>query len=147
MVYLVGVIAAIALGSGYVLQQRAAANAPMADLLRPRLLLDLMHSRVWWAGIGCMVIGQLLAGLSLQLATVAVVEPLLSTNLLFALALSAALVRQRIRWQEAGGAILLSGALGVFIAIGNPHSSPAPDTSRPLSRLPSRRCSARSRYW
>ena len=62
----------------------------------------------------------------MQLATVALVEPLLSTSLLFALAFAAALAKTRIRWQELVGAVLLSAALGVFIAVGNPHSSPSP---------------------
>ncbi|MDT4936977.1 MAG: hypothetical protein QOG80_648 [Pseudonocardiales bacterium] len=129
MVYFIGVAAALALGLGYVLQQRVAATMPLEELLTWRLLLDLMHRRLWWTGIGCMVVGQVLAGLALQRATVAVVEPLLSANLLFALAFAAMFSRHRIRWQEVVGALLLSAALAVFSAVGNPHSSPAPDTS------------------
>jgi drug/metabolite transporter (DMT)-like permease len=126
VVFVVGVGAAVLVGLGYVLQQRVAATAPLSELLSFRLLLDLMHRPLWWAGIASMVLGQLLAGLALELATVAVVEPLLSTALLFALGFSAALCRQRIRWTEICGALLLSAALGVFLAVGNPHSSPAP---------------------
>ncbi|MDT4908454.1 MAG: hypothetical protein QOF87_189 [Pseudonocardiales bacterium] len=129
MVFLVGVAAALALGVGYVLQQRVAASARLSDLLSFRLLFDLMHKPMWWAGIGCMILGQLLAALALQLATVALVEPLLSTSLLFALAFAAALAKTRLRWQELAGAVLLSAALGVFIAVGNPHSSPSPDVN------------------
>jgi drug/metabolite transporter (DMT)-like permease len=126
MVFVVGVLAALSLGLGYVLQQRVAATAPLAELLSFRLLLDLMHRRLWWAGIGAMVVGELLAGLALQMASVALVEPLLSANLLFALAIAATISGQRIRWYEIVGALLLSASLGVFIAVGNPHSSPAP---------------------
>lgn len=127
MVFLVGIAAAVLLGLGYVLQQRVAATAPLADLLSFRLLLDLMRRRLWWAGIGAMVAGELLAGLALHLASVGLVEPLLSANLLFALLFANLLARHRICWQEIGGAVLLSAALGVFIAVGNPHSSPAPE--------------------
>lgn len=126
MVFFVGIAAALSLGLGYVLQQRAAATAPLSEMLSFRLLLDLMHRPLWWAGIGAMVVGQLLAGLALHLASVALVEPLLSANLLFALAIAAAMSGQRIRWYEVAGALLLSASLGVFIAVGNPHSSPAP---------------------
>ena len=129
MVYIVGVAAALLLGVGYVLQQRAAATTPQEDMLRLRLLLDLMRLPMWWAGIGSMIVAELLSGLALQLATVAVVEPLLSANLLFALALAAALMRRRIKWQEAGGAVLVSAALCVFLAVGQPRSSPAPATT------------------
>jgi drug/metabolite transporter (DMT)-like permease len=129
VVYLVGVAAAVALGLGYVLQQRVAATMPLSEVLTWRLVFDLMHRRQWWFGIGAMVVGQILAGFALQLATVAVVEPLLSANLLFALAFAASLTRHRVRWQEIVGAVLLSVSLGVFIGVGDPHSSPAPDTS------------------
>ena len=127
MVYLVGLAAAILLGAGYVLQQRVAATMPLSELLHLRLLLDLMRRPLWWAGIAAMAAGELLAGLAFHFAAVAVVEPLLSANLLFALALSAALSRVRVHWSEIAGAALLSAALGVFIAVGNPHSSPEPD--------------------
>jgi drug/metabolite transporter (DMT)-like permease len=123
VVFLVGVAAALVLGLGYVLQQRVAETVPLSELLTFRLLLDLIRKPVWLAGIGCMIVGELLAGLALQLATVAVVEPLLSTTLLFALGFAAALAKQRIHWHEVSGALLLSAALGTFIAVGNPHSS------------------------
>ena len=128
MVYLVGVLAALALGIGYVLQQRVAITRSFDEVLRVRLLLELMRLPKWWIGIGFMVVGQILAAFALQLATVAVVEPLLSASLLFALAVSALLARKRITWQEIAGAVLLSTALAVFISVCNPHSSPAPDT-------------------
>jgi drug/metabolite transporter (DMT)-like permease len=127
MVFVVGIAAALSLGLGYVLQQRVASTAPLSELLTFRLLLDLMRRPLWWAGIGAMVIGELLAGLALQLATVAVVEPLLSANLLFALGFAASISRVRLHWTELSGAVLLSASLGVFIAVGNPHSSPSPD--------------------
>jgi drug/metabolite transporter (DMT)-like permease len=123
MVFLVGVAAALSLGLGYVLQQRVAATAPLSEVLRFRLLLDLMHQPMWWLGIGCMIVGQVLSGLALQLSAVAVVEPLLSTNLLFALGFAALFAGRRMQRDEIGGAILLSAALGVFIAVGDPHSS------------------------
>jgi len=128
MVFPVGVLAALLLGVGYVFQQRVAATAPLSELLRFRLLFDLMHRPMWWVGIAFMVTGQLLSGYALQLATVALVEPLLSTNLLFALAVAAMFGGHRPSRAEVGGAVLLSCALGVFIAVGHPRSSPSPDT-------------------
>jgi drug/metabolite transporter (DMT)-like permease len=122
MVYPVGLVAALLLGVGYVLQQRVAATEPLSDLLKFRLLWDLMHRPLWWAGIGAMVLGQLLSGLTLQLGAVAVAEPLYSTSLLFALAIAALLARARPTWREMGGAALVSAALGVFLAVGDPQS-------------------------
>jgi drug/metabolite transporter (DMT)-like permease len=129
MVFVVGVAAALLVGLGYVLQQRVAATAPLSEVLHFRLLLDLMHRPQWWLGIGAMALGQVLSGYALQLATVGLVEPLISTNLLFALVFAGLLSRIRVQWREIAGAVLLSAALGVFIAIGDPHSSkrPRPD--------------------
>jgi drug/metabolite transporter (DMT)-like permease len=135
VVFPVGVLGAALLGLGYVLQQRVARTMPLSEVLHFRLLLDLMRRPLWWAGIAAMVVGQLLGGLALQLATVSVVEPLLSTNLLFALAFAAALARHRIAWQEVCGSVLLSAALGVFIAIGNPHSSSDHDQNIAVAAL------------
>jgi drug/metabolite transporter (DMT)-like permease len=127
VVYVVGIAAATLLGLGYVLQQRVASTAPLSEMLQFRLLFHLMRRPLWWCGIASMVAGQLLSGLALQLATVAVVEPLLSCSLLFALAFASMMSRQRIRWTELCGALLLSAALGVFLAVGDPHSSPSPE--------------------
>lgn len=128
MVILVGLLAAVSLGLGYVLQQRVASTAPLDELLHFRLLFDLMRRPLWWAGICAMVVGELLGALALQLASVGMVEPLLSANLLFALLFANLLSHHRICWQEVGGAVLLSAALGVFITVGNPHGATvAPD--------------------
>jgi drug/metabolite transporter (DMT)-like permease len=129
MVFLIGIAAALLLGLGYVLQQRVAATAPLSEMLTFRLLLDLMRRPLWLGGIAAMAAGEVLSGYALQLASVGLVEPLLSTNLLFALAFANLFSRRRICWQELGGAVLLSAALGVFIAVGDPKShSTLPDT-------------------
>ncbi len=130
MVYLVGLAAALCLGVGYVLQQRAAALTPLEEVLHWRLLLDLLHKPMWLWGVGAMVVGQLLGGLALQLASVALVEPLLSANLLFAFVIAAALSDRRVRWHEVGGAVLLSTALAAFLVVGDPRSSDDPEPSR-----------------
>jgi drug/metabolite transporter (DMT)-like permease len=130
MVFFVGIAAAICLGLGYVLQQRVAARSKESSGHAVRLLLDLMHQRAWWAGVIVMIIGQLLGGLALGLASVAVVEPLLSASLLFAFIIAAFLSNQRVRWHEILGALLVSAALGVFLAVGDPLSSDHPKANR-----------------
>ncbi len=130
MVYAVGVAAALCLGLGYVLQQRAAALTPLKEVLHWRLLRDLLHKPMWLWGVASMVVGQLLGGLALQLASVALVEPLLSANLLFAFVIASALSDRRMRWHEVGGAVLLSLALAAFLVVGNPRSSHDPQPGR-----------------
>jgi len=135
MVFLVGVLAAVSFGLGWVLQQRVAAHAALSELLSYKLVLHLMRKRVWWFGILAMVGGQVLGGLALQLGAVALVEPLLSTNLLFAFLIAGFLARSRVRWHEIGGAVLLSAALGVFIAVGDPRAPHHPKPSWDLGLL------------
>jgi len=116
MVYPVGVAAAVALGIGYVLQQRVAATVPRSELLHFRLLLDLMRRRLWWAGTSLIIAGQCLSALALLFGGVAVVDPLLSTSLLVAFVVAAGQKRHAPRWQEILGALLLTAALAVFLA-------------------------------
>ena len=130
MVYPVGVVAALCLAVGYVLQQRAAATVPLAEVLHWRLLLDLLRRRTWLLGLGFGVVGQLLAAWALALAGLAIVEPLLSTNLLFAFAVAARLGRHRVRTPELVGAVLLSAALGGFLVAADPRHNPAPSSPR-----------------
>lgn len=130
MVYLVGIGAALCLGLGYVLQQRAAALTPLEEVLHWRLLLDLLHKPMWLWGVASMVLGQLLGGLALQLASVALVEPLLSANLLFAFVIASVLSDRKVRWHEVGGALLLTLALAAFLVVGNPRSTSHPHPDR-----------------
>ena len=120
MVFVVAVAAALCLGLGYVLQQRVAAEASSAQLAAWHLLKFLVRHRLWWAGVAAMLVGQMLGGFALQLATVTLVEPLLSTCLLFAFGFAAWISDMPVRWFEVAGAMLLSAALGLFIAIGQP---------------------------
>ena len=125
-VYAYGLAAACLLGLGFVLQQHAAQRAPLADMLSFRLLLDLVRDRVWLAGIGCMVAGQIFGVLALAKGDVSRVEPLLATNLLFAMALARRLSGQRLGWSGWIGVALLSGGVAAFIVAAQPNAARVP---------------------
>jgi drug/metabolite transporter (DMT)-like permease len=129
MVYLAAVCAAATLGLGWVLQQRIAAQVDLSDTLSIRMLRALMQNRVWWMGIAAMAIGQTLAGLALQLGPVTLVAPLLSAGLLFAFVIQAVANRRRAGAPEVFGAVLLCSAVGIFLAVADPHTSNRPATS------------------
>lgn len=122
-VFLLGVGAACCLGLGFVLQQRAAARAPLADFLSFRLLLDLIRMPDWLLGVGLMVTGQVLGAIALTFGEISLVEPLTATNLLFAMALSRWLTRQPLGWSGWGGVVLLALGVTAFIVAGKPHGS------------------------
>ncbi|MFE3943408.1 DMT family transporter [Streptomyces sp. NPDC059118] len=125
LVLVLAVSAACCLGFGFVLQQAAASHAPRSDYLSPRLLLDLMRVPSWLAGIGLMVCGMVLGALALGKGEVSVVEPLLATNLLFAMALSRHRTGQRLGRQGWSGLWLLAGGVAAFLLAGQPQGGAA----------------------
>lgn len=123
--FLLGLGAACCLGFGFVLQQRAAARAPLADFLSFRLLLDLIHMPDWLLGVGLMVCGQVLGAIALGYGEISLVEPLTATNLLFAMALSRKLSGQPLGWNGWLGVALLALGVTAFIVAGRPRGGGA----------------------
>ena len=113
MDYATALVAAVLLGIGFVLQQYAARQEPESRFLSPRILTDLLRKPRWLLGITCMVAGQLLAAWSIGHLELTLVEPLLTTYLLFALILAVPMSKQPVRWAEVSGALIL--CLGVTL--------------------------------
>ncbi|MFF9161233.1 DMT family transporter [Streptomyces longwoodensis] len=125
LVLALAVGAACCLGFGFVLQQAAAQRAPLGDFLSPRLLLDLVRVPTWLGGLALMVAGMVLGAVALGRGEVSLVEPLLATNLLFALALSRRRTRQSLGRQGWAGLSLLAGGVTAFIVAGEPRGGTA----------------------
>ncbi|MER7498863.1 DMT family transporter [Nonomuraea pusilla] len=123
---LLGLMAAALIGVGFMAQQHAAYTEPLGEILQVRLLLHLMRKRLWLFGIGTMAGGQVLGALALQRAGVAQVEPLLATNLIFALAVSAVVYQEWLGRAEWLGAVLVSGGVAAFLASARPHGGRVP---------------------
>ena len=107
-------LAAMAIGTGFVLQQIAAEREPDSRFLSLRLMTDLLRTPLWLSGIVAMVAGQILAAWSIGHLTLSVVEPLLTTNLLFALILAVPLSHQTVRVTEVAGALVLIAGEGLL---------------------------------
>lgn len=125
LVLILSMSAACCLGFGFVLQQNAASRAPLNDFLSPRLLLDLIRVPRWLGGIGLMVCGMVLGAVALGKGEISLVEPLLATNLLFALALSRHQTKQSLGRQGWAGLLLLAGGVTAFIVAGRPRGGDA----------------------
>ena len=119
-VFLLGVGAACLLGLGFVLQQHSAQRAPRSEMLSYRLLLRLMRQREWLLGIAFMVGGQVLSAIALSIGRISLVEPLLTTNLLFAMGLARRITRQTLGPSGWSGVLLLGVGVTVFILSGQP---------------------------
>ena len=98
----VGLIAAMFVGVGLVLQQHAAEQAPKAYFLRLRLIAELLRQRRWLAGIAIMVAGQVLSAWTIGHLSLSLAEPLLATELIFALILAVPLSGERLQKSERG---------------------------------------------
>ena len=114
MDYATTLVAAVLLGIGFVLQQYAARQEPECLFLSPRIIIDLLHKPRWLTGIACMVAGQLLAAWSIGHAALTLVEPLLTTYLLFALLLAVPMAKQAMRWTEVAGALILCAGVALL---------------------------------
>ncbi len=138
LVIVVSLGAACLLGLGFVAQQHAAYRQPLEEMLRPRLLLDLMRKRLWLAGVGLMACGQILGAIAFREAEVAKVEPLLAMNLLFALTAAHVVYQEPFGRMLQLGAVLVCGGVALFLFAGQPHGGRLPDTLSPrwLAALP-----------
>ena len=100
-------LAALLIGTGFVLQQNMAQRAADTQFLSLRLIIDLLRKPRWLLGIGAMVAGQILAAWSIGNLPLAFVEPLLATNLVFALILAVPIAKASLRFGEIFGAVVL----------------------------------------
>jgi drug/metabolite transporter (DMT)-like permease len=113
--------AALFLAVGFVVQQRVAAQEPPEERLSFLLLVKLAQRPVWLGGVATMAVGQVLGATALKMGNLALVEPVIASNLLFALLVAAAWGRQRLGAREWIGGILLVAGLATFVAAGDPH--------------------------
>jgi drug/metabolite transporter (DMT)-like permease len=115
MVYVLGVLSAFFYGLASVLQHREASAAPDAQSLRLGLLTHLLKRPMWAAGIAADAAAFVLQGSALSRGPLVLVQPLLTSGLLFALALSAVLARRRIASREWVACLALIAGLTLLL--------------------------------
>jgi hypothetical protein len=105
--YATTLVAALVLGVGFVLQQYSAEQEPDSRFLSARIFTDLLRKPRWLAGTGCMVAGYVLAAWSIGHLALTLVEPMLTTYLVWALVLAVPMSRQAVRATDITGALIL----------------------------------------
>jgi len=108
------IVAAMLCGFGFVLQQNAAEKVRSSQFMRLGLIAKLIHNRRWIAGIAVLVAGDLVSAWALGHIDLSIAEPLLTTNLIFALLLAVPLSGQMLRRTEIIGAILLTAGVAAL---------------------------------
>jgi drug/metabolite transporter (DMT)-like permease len=114
--YATALLAAVLLGIGFVLQQYSAEQEPDSRFLSLRILTDLLRKPRWLLGVACMVAGYLCAAWSIGHLELTLVEPLLTTYLVWALILAVPLSRQRVGLAEVVGAVILIAGVALLSA-------------------------------
>jgi uncharacterized membrane protein len=124
-----GLFAGFLFAASAVLQQRAARSTaagsadaerpPTRGLLRPLLSLvrKLLRNKVWITGYLANLLGFFVQALALHVGSVALVQPLLVTQLLFALPLAAAWVRRWPNGLDWLGVSAITAGLVVFLVV------------------------------
>jgi drug/metabolite transporter (DMT)-like permease len=125
---ILGLLAGFLFAASAALQQRAAhrtaaepsdAAAPGRSVLRPLLTLvrKLVRNRVWLTGWITNLCGFMVQALALQLGSVALVQPLLVSQLLFALPMATVQARRWPTVRDWFGAAAVTGGLVIFLAV------------------------------
>lgn len=116
----VALLSAILFAVGSVLQQRAASEVPDEDALGLGLVTRLVRRPIWLAGTAGDTLGYVAQAAALGLGSLALVQPLLATSLLFALPLGAWWAHRRLSRSDGAWAVILTAGLVVFLVAGEP---------------------------
>lgn len=112
--------AAGSFAAGGVLQQRAASERPEGEALSFRLIADLAREPMWLLGIGFAIFSYVLEGLALSYGPLVLVQPLIVTELLFALPISVRWRGMRMSGREWAGTLAVAGGLTLGLLAAEP---------------------------
>ncbi len=121
MIVVLALLAAFVYGSGVVLQQRAALQAPPELAARPTLLLRLLRHPLWLLGLVADVAAFGFQALALHKGSLTIVQPLITTSLLFTLALTALWTHRSLPIAEWAAVLLVLAGLSVFLIVASPN--------------------------
>ena len=119
--------AAVSFAMAAVFQQEAARTADPSSSLSPRLLLILLRRPKWLVGVGLLLCGYGLQALALASGPVALVQPIVATELAFAVPIGIWRRRSRAGRREWAAICGVLGGVSTFLWI----ASPAGGTSQP----------------
>jgi drug/metabolite transporter (DMT)-like permease len=116
-----GLAAALVLGVAEVADQRSTKRVRQRRILSPTIVVDLVRQPLWLASIVGTVLGFALQVLALRFGPLALVEPLLVCDLIFAVLLASYLSR-RFDPVLLGGVLATAAGVAGFLAIAQPTS-------------------------
>ncbi len=120
MTIVLALISSALFGAGVALQQRPASQVPVELAARPGLLWRVAQQPAWLVGVAAEIGGFALQVAALRHGSLVVVQPLITTSLLFTIALAGAWTRQGVSALEWAAVLAVVGGLAVFLTVANP---------------------------
>jgi drug/metabolite transporter (DMT)-like permease len=120
MAYLLAVLAAFANATTTILQRMGVETAPAETTMRLSLLAYAIRRTVWLVGFALMICAFLLQAFALHFGTLTSVQPILTLELPFLVAILWIWFHQRLTWREWLGAFGAAGGLSVFLVVADP---------------------------
>ncbi len=120
MAYLLAVMAAFANALTTILQRLGVETAPATSTMRWRLMAYALRRKVWLAGFGTMIAGFLLQFLALHFGHLSLVQPILTLELPFLVAILGLWFRHPLGVREWVGATGSAAGLALFLALAAP---------------------------
>ncbi len=114
-------LAALSNALAAVLQRHAARDAPREDLFRLALIVRLLHQPVWFGGMAAVVLGAVAQAAALATGRLALVQPLLVTELPFTLLISGLVLRRRLGPRPWIAVLFMTGGLSLALVAASPY--------------------------
>ncbi len=108
-----------------VCQRLGAATAPGGETFNVKLLLYLVRKPIWLAGVGSMILGFVFQIAALHFGTLALVQPILATELLFVFAYMAIIGSNRVLRSDWMAGAAMAVGLGLFLFTAAPSGGHA----------------------
>jgi drug/metabolite transporter (DMT)-like permease len=113
-------LAGVCLAATGVLQQRAARERPADERMSLRLVVNLAQSKWWLAGIGAAVLSYAFQAVALATGPLTLVQPLVVSELLFAIPVSTHLRGRKLTRRDWGAVLTVVVGLAIGIVAADP---------------------------
>lgn len=120
MAFLLAVSAAFANAMCTILQRMGVETAPAESTMRLSLMAHALRRKAWLAGFGMMIAGFVLQFAALHFGNLSQVQPVLTLELPFLVAILGLWFRHPLGWRDWAGALAAAGGLAAFLALASP---------------------------